>query len=330
MKKNYIWSAIMALGIILPVLLNAQVSTFDDLTLPPESYWNGSDLTDGFLSGEAWFFNNYDTTYGSWNSFAYSNITDDTTAGWGNQYSAFPGNGVNGSSNYAVANVPSDWMSGTYDPIPIGVKLQEPLAGSVVKGLFVTNDTYAALSMRDGDAYAKKFGGETGNDPDWFLLIIRGYYQGSFTDSVDFYLADYRFEDNSQDYIIDYWDYVNLTSLGAVDSLTFSLRSSDVGAYGMNTPAYFCIDNLNDVTNRVAEKEAFHAVVYPNPVQNVLNINGVKGASVRLSDLAGRTLLLAQSHSNRFKIEMGAYPQGLYFATITRGNLSITKKIIKR
>ncbi|MEZ4953573.1 MAG: DUF4465 domain-containing protein [Saprospiraceae bacterium] len=31
--------------------------------------------------------------------------------------------------------------------------------------------------------------------------------------------------------------------LGHVDSL-FTLSSSDAGVFGMNTPAYFCLDNL--------------------------------------------------------------------------------------
>jgi hypothetical protein len=34
--------------------------------------------------------------------------------------------------------------------------------------------TYAALSMRDGDGFAKQFGGASGDDPDYFLLTITG------------------------------------------------------------------------------------------------------------------------------------------------------------
>ncbi len=330
MKTKYFFKAIVALGILLPVLSNAQISTFDDLTLSAESYWNGSDLNGGFVSGSAYFFNNYDTTYSSWNSFSYSDITDDTTAGWANQYSAFTGGGANGSSNYAVGNVTLNWLSGTYNPIPISVKLQEPLAGSIIKGVFVTNSTYAALSMRNGDNYAKKFGGDSGNDPDWFLLIIRGYNQGIFTDSVNFYLADYRFADNSQDYIIDYWAYINLTILGSVDSLTFSLRSSDVGSYGMNTPAFFCIDNLNDIDNGIADNFTFDTKAYPNPVQNILNLEGVRNAKIGVSTLTGKIIYSVDSHYDKIRIDLSEYPAGMYFATIQKQGKSVTKKIIKQ
>jgi hypothetical protein len=99
--------------------------------------------------------------------------------------------------------------------------------------------------MLNGDAFAKKFGGSGGDDQDWFLLTIRGKdVEESATGTIDFYLADYRFADNSQDYIVKTWDYVDLSSLGEVKSLEFSLSSSDVGEWGMNTPAYFALDTI--------------------------------------------------------------------------------------
>ncbi len=330
MKKNYVLTAVLALGILLPFFVRAQVSTFDDLSLEPESYWNGSDLNGGFLSGNAYFFNSYDTTYGSWDGFAYSDVTNDTTPGWGNQYSAITGSGIEGSANYALAHVPSNWMDGTYDPMPVSVKLQSPLAGTVIKGVYVTNSTYAALSMLNGDAYAKKFGGETGNDADWFLLIIRGYNQGVFTDSINFYLADYRFQDNNKDYIIKYWAYINMESLGAVDSLTFSLRSSDVGEYGMNTPAYFCMENLNGLINGIDESRINNISIYPNPVQNQIHIKSIAEAKVILTDITGKTLLSTVNNNGNMQIDLSNYPRGVYFITIVENKLTITKKIIKR
>jgi len=94
----------------------------------------------------------------------------------------------------------------------------------------------------------KKFGGATGDDPDWFLLTITGKDSSdAVTGTVDFYLADYRFDDNSLDYIVDEWTWVDLTSLGGATKLEFDLDSSDVGTWGMNTPAYFAMDDLHSV-----------------------------------------------------------------------------------
>jgi hypothetical protein len=111
----------------------------------------------------------------------------------------------------------------------------------------VTNTTYAATSMLNGDGFAKQFGGPTGNDPDYFRLRVLGYDAGgNLAGSVEHYLADYRFADNGQDYVVSQWqevDLANLRGLG-VRSLSFNLESSDTGFFGVNTPAYFALDDL--------------------------------------------------------------------------------------
>jgi hypothetical protein len=213
----------------------ADIANFDDLSLAPESYWNGSDQSGGFASGSAYFHNNYDSTYGSWDGFAYSNITDTASSGWTAQYNAITGVGQNGSANYAIGYV------GWAEPPTIILD-----TAGIVDGLYVTNNNYAYYSMLNGDAYAKKFGGSSGDDEDWFLLTIAGKdIEGAMTGTVDFYLADYRFADNGEDYIVNTWEYVDLSSLGVVESLEFKLSSTDNDPeYGMNTPAYFAMDTI--------------------------------------------------------------------------------------
>ncbi|MEI7922271.1 MAG: DUF4465 domain-containing protein [Planctomycetota bacterium] len=204
---------------------------FSDLTLAPESYWNGSDNSGGFSSGGA-FFNNsyyYDSTYNyeSWSGWAQSNITNNTTSGYTNQYSAITGGGVHGpGSNYVLADDfdPND----SYINLPVGKRAD---------ALVVTNSTYAYYSMLNGDSFAKKF-----TSTDWFKLTITGYSGGSATGnqtgSVDFYLAQ-----NSS--IVNSWKTVSLLSLGlGTQSLGFQLASTDNGTYGMNTPAYFAVGAL--------------------------------------------------------------------------------------
>ena len=225
------------------------VSTFDDLSLDPESYWNGDggDVTEYFISGGASFQN--DNAGYSWSGFSYSNTTDTTTEGYTNQFSVYTGGGIDGSANYGVSYIMLDWEGGTYDPIPNIIYLADA-SGNEVQGLYVTNTTYAALSMLNGDSFAKKFGGTGGDDPDWFLLTIKGIdSEANYTGTVEFYLADYRFADNSQDYIVDEWTWVDLNSLGTVVGLEVCVSSSDTGDWGMNTPSYFAMDNLVLVDN---------------------------------------------------------------------------------
>ena len=247
MKRFYLFILLAAMLVLTPVA-GAAVATFDDLSLAPNSYWGGAGSGEtGFTNGDAYFPHN-DGTY-SWDGFVYSNVNDTTTAGYTNQFAAYTGTDVSGSGNYMVSYVPLDWMTGTYEPVPQTVSLGAVTGedyNTTISGAYFTNTTYAALSMLEGDSFAKKFGGTSGDDPDYFKLIISGIDEfGSYTGSVDFYLADFRFEDNSLDYIVDEWTWVDLSVLGNVIGLEFTLESSDAGAYGMNTPAYFAMDNLN-------------------------------------------------------------------------------------
>ena len=218
----------------------AQVADFEDLTLSgAETFNNGSDGAGGFTSGGA-FFNNTFTDFGTfttWEGWSYSNVTNVTTPGFGNQYAAYhlPGGGGDQSSQYGVAF--------TFEP---GIATIELPAGTIPVSARVTNTTFAALSMLNGDSFAKKFGGATGNDPDWFKLSITGLDAlASPLNSVDFYLADYRFADNSQDFLIDEWTTLDLTSLAGASTLSFGLTSSDTDpSFGINTPAYVALDNL--------------------------------------------------------------------------------------
>jgi len=216
---------------------------FEDLTLDPNSYWNGSDGSGGFTSGIARFNNLYDPNYWSWEGWSYSNRTDTTTRGWGNQYSAIAGGGIAfaGGGN-VVADPNGIYGVGYVGWVAVPTVTVTP---RVIDGAYVTNTTYAYWSMKEGDAFAKKFGGADGNDADWFKLTVTGKdADGNATGTVDFYLADYRFADNGRDYILNEWTWMDLSGLGAVGSLAFTLSSSDVGGFGMNTPAYFAMDNV--------------------------------------------------------------------------------------
>ena len=109
---------------------------------------------------------------------------------------------------------------------------------AVVPGFYITNSSYAYDSMNNGDGFAKKF-----DKGDWFKVTITGYdAEDNVTGTRDYYLADLR--DEATAYILNDWRYVDLSKLGKVAKIQFDLYSSDNGAYGMNTPGYFCFDNF--------------------------------------------------------------------------------------
>lgn len=276
MKKQLQTIKAIAVFTLATLGLNSQTTAdFQNLTLSPSTYWNGSTGTASvstvgtFTSGNCVFPNSYNGSFGGyWSSgWAYSNMKDSTTAGSGNQYSVRSAVGYSNSTVYSIAQGDAK------------LKFNASAVGKQMAGFYVNNSTYAYLSMKNGDSYAKKFGGVSGNDPDWFKLKIQKYFGGilSPNDSVTFYLADFRFAINAQDYIVKNWQYVNLTSLGNVDSLKFTLTSSDNSGGYMNTPSYFCMDNfqtLNLVSGITENKIVENSVnIYPNPTTNQLNIS---------------------------------------------------------
>ena len=302
--------------------LLAQTATFDDLTLEPDSFWNGSDLSGGFYDEGVYFVNYYDTSYGGfWNGgFAYSNMVDSVTAGYTNEYSVMAGHAYSGD-NFAVVN------PGAYNTSY--VKLSEI---SKIDGFYITNSTYAYISMRDGDDYAKKFGGDSGDDPDWFKLTAYGYSGTTLTDSAEFYLADYRFSDNSQDYIVKEWKWFDLSALGNVDSVVFKLNSSDVGDYGMNTPAFFCMDNLSISPAGIQAVENTNIVkLFPNPVSDILQFSSTNTIKhIDVVNIYGQVLMNKDFSQNYRMMDLSKLSSGIYFLKISTNNGLITKKIIKK
>lgn len=316
-----------------------EISETDELPLSIDTYWNGSDLSGGFTSGIASFPNTYDTAYSSWSGFSYSNMRDDSTIGFVNQYSTISAGGMyapdTGGTNYVVAWVALDWMSPTYDPIPNEV-IWTDTSEHIVSGFYVTNSTWTYLSILNGDGVAKQFGGISGNDPDYYKLLIYGEKSdSSLTDTVEFYLADYRFSNNDSDYIIDAWTWVDLYELGEVEKLYFSVASSDVGSFGINTPTYFCMDNLmvypsEDNTFIAENNNEIKVSVYPNPSNGKFRINtGTNDTyNIFVFDFNGRIVTQFNNADDQKYYNLNFLNPGMYILHIMNNDINGSTQII--
>ncbi len=257
---------------------------FENFNLSKGEFLNGMDGSGGFTSGDAFLYNSYNSEFMYWGGWAISAANDTVTGNFTNEFSAASGGGAESSLTYAVSY-------GTENTLV----LKGSASGKPLNSISINNGTYTALSMKNGDAFAKKFGGLSGNDKDFLLLTIRAWYQGKISkDSINFYLADYRFEDNKKDYIIKRWTPVDLTALGNVDSLQFVMTSSDVGSFGINTPTYFCIDNvLTSAPLGIAVEEMAKLTVFPNPANDHIQVNIGKKINgfYAILDINGRAVL---------------------------------------
>ncbi len=339
MRKIYKLAGLTCLGLALSVSnINAQVvSDFENLTLSVNSHWDGSDLsgvhnsgifTANFNSGDGIFPNVFDTVYGAIygympSGFAYSNKEDTIST---DGYSSYAYGTIMGN-NYAIGKNKSV------------IKLTGATKGSPLTGMYVTNSSYSAISMRDGDYFGKKFGDtlsaasygpiNDGTDgKDWFLLTIQGYTSGApTTNKVEFYLADYR---SSNKYIINTWKWVDLSSLGNVDSVQFFLTSSDTtGGFGMNTPSFFCFDNFNSGAplslNEMSIDKKIN--IFPNPTNNILNIdNSISILKVSVLDLTGKIVLTDFKN----QLNVSNLSSGIHFLKIETENTIYTEKFIKQ
>lgn len=180
--------------------------------------------------------------YDFWAGSALSNITDNTTPGFANQYSAYPGGGahadgsVDSGGSYGIV-----FLSGgsSEEIIQLDSGIRAP------QGVYISNTTYAALAMENGEAPSRAFA-----QGDYFQLVITGLDpKGNAVGQQSIFLADFRSSNAEEHYILDDWAWVPLDRLSmgeetGVAALSFQLYSSDVGDFGINTPTYFALDQL--------------------------------------------------------------------------------------
>ena len=324
MKKIYLLTASLFLG---AASFAQTVIDFESITLAADTFDNGagglSNFTQDANGEDVLFSNDYDPG-GWWKGFSFSNMTDVTTPGFGNMYSVYAGSGFNGSSNFAV------WYeNGTITPQSDAV---------IIDSFKVTNTTYAVLSMLNGDGYGKVFGSPTDaqgnvdgtNGEDYLRLwVIAENFDGTAKDSVEFYMADYRFANNNDDYIVDTWMNIDLTNLSVVPSkLSFRLESTDNDPqWGIKTPNYIAIDNIHyKLTLDVPTVEAMDVQAYPNPVENTLKVKGSEG-ELALISLTGE-VVYSSTHNGYSLIDVKNISSGIYVISLTNASGKYTDRII--
>jgi hypothetical protein len=239
MKKMMMSAALAALAGVAP----AAVIDFNTLDTGGDSYyrptthgshgWN----TGGASFGMSVFTNEWGS---SWGGFTYSDVNNPADGSYLNEYAVY-GDGMDYSDGgvYAIGYI--DSFNGVYPTLTLGT-------ASTVNSLRVNNTAYAALEMINASSgFTKPF-----STNDWFKLTIEGKNTaGDSVGAVDCMLADftgYTAGDDKDNFVLNDWELIDLTSLGSeVSSLSFALSSSDSGAWGMNTPAYFAIDQVDVV-----------------------------------------------------------------------------------
>ena len=244
--------------------LEGKVATFDDVdvALNSDGYYIGASSPDReaktslYTSGNYRFAVTNIPKWNSWNDFSISNRTATSfKTPTLDQFNSCVGHGYDNSANYCVA-----YFYGKSAPIEV---LSKP-DGDVVRGLYVTNSAYTLSCILNGDNMSK---GATGKDEfekgDWLLLTIWGTKADGSETKTEVYLADYRSSNSAEHYYLGNWQWVDLSGLGAVKELRFSITGSRRNDYGLTTPSYICLDNING-TNDGKSGKVYHTTGIDN------------------------------------------------------------------
>jgi len=221
MKKFFFFAAAALMNTAM--YADLQVADFENINLAQESEFAFSNDTTGYLESGSFEVQQtvaYGGTYVT--GAVLSSHTDTEYATYLDANKSIAG-GAYGGHNYVV------WYEDSWTPNSI--KLKE---AAVVPGMFVCNNVYAYNSMKNGDAMA----GEPFGDADYFTLIVYAKLNGTGVNAR--VIVDLAEGTN----IMEEWTYVDLSSLGEIDELTFSFAGSRTNDYGVLTPTYFCIDNI--------------------------------------------------------------------------------------
>ena len=295
------------------------VITFEDQVSRIDTFKNGQAGEGDFQIGPLLFPNEYDFDNDFWSGqWAMSSSTNDSVPNFLNLYGCIAGQGAAGSSVYAVAQEP---IYGN----PLNITSSSPIMPQKVQ---ITNTTYAYNVIKDGNQFSKAFGGPSGDDPDYFYIQWNGYLDGELQGSNKFYLADYRFSNNSEDYIIEQWTEFDLSALGVVDSIQIDFYSTDTGDFGINTPLFFAIDNFEfEQSSSLDQIQVDEILVYPNPTQErIFWKDGKQKHDINIYDLTGK-LMTTATHAR--SIDIGHLQKGVYLLEWRSGNKIGLEKIVK-
>ena len=188
-------------------------------------------LEQEWVSGQPW-------EYEFWNGgFAISNFHNLTQGDYQNQCSVYWPNGGHSGKNFAVAFGYSDSYNdsqATYDKCAkiyltdaTGYRVvttNTPVKGTPKYGKFnsvwVCNTTYTYLVMKDGNSFTQGFDSSKDAESGLTNKIRTG------------------------------WNQVDLSGLGdSVCTVAINFEGSDSSAYGLNTPAYVAIDDIDVTVN---------------------------------------------------------------------------------
>lgn len=181
-------------------------------------------------------------------------------------------------------------------------------------GVYVNLNSYSYYSIEYGDSFARAF-----TNGDRFTLTIHGVAPDETEKAVEVELAAYS---NGNLTINRGWRYVDLSELGTVNELYFTMKSTDSGAYGDNTPEYFCLDKL--IVEETGESAVSSAVADSGKISYLRSEKRVECPGSEFAavyDVAGQMVMTSGDSS----FSVRHLPAGVYIVRSGNRSLKFTK-----
>jgi len=112
--------------------------------------------------------------------------------------------------------------------------------------------------------------------------------------------------------------------------MEFQLESTDMGTFGMNTPEYFCLDNLFEYpVESVNHQSSLSLKVYPNPANSYILADVQNAESFEIIDLNGKQVIEnLNPESNR--IDISQLNSGIYCLKLKASGKAYFARFIKK
>ena len=255
-----------------------------------QSFGNGTFSFSHLRSGNSW-----DGT--SWEGFTISRSQDTLLSHEAfypdHQWGVMAGGGVAGKGTPYILGYFLEYTENSFDSHICEIEFTHADEIEAI-GCYVCNSPYTTKCIVDGFMYARKF-----TKGDYCTLTAHGVNaEGEDCGTVVYYMADYRDEDSTKWFINRDWAWMDLSELGAVKSIYFTMETTDVGDFGANTTFYFGLDQITirpikeetDIESLLAPNTQLN--VYPNPCRDILYIEGTKdGETINIYNLQGQLQL---------------------------------------
>lgn len=175
----------------------------------------------------------YNEDYGYWGGFAHSKVfdTDAKNGLFQNQFAAYNSQAASGDGFLLY------YYDSYNEPCDIIFKDEESVVRLSSVKLNLTTYTYASITDEDINDYARIFA-----EGDYLKVVFYAVdaFGRTVGEGAECYVVDYR---DGKRFVADNWQEFYLPGILS-NRVRVTIETSDIGAYGPNTPLYICMDDL--------------------------------------------------------------------------------------